>query len=60
MKIFYKEVFAELRNITTIDFASKASNFLEKILWSLIGIIGTIWAIYFITLQVMGNPTNSW
>ena len=60
MKIFFREVLVELRNITTIDLACKTSNLLEKILWSLIGIIGTIWAVYFVTLQVMSTPTNSW
>ena len=60
MKIFFKEVLVELRNITTIDLACKTSNLLEKILWSLIGIIGTIWAAYFVTLQVMSTQNNSW
>ena len=53
MMISYKEVYVELRRITTIDLVSKSSNLLEKLLWSLIGIIGTIWAVYFITLQVI-------
>ena len=48
----YKEIFAELRNITTIDLAYKTSNFLEKLFWTFIGISGTVWAIYFITFQV--------
>ena len=52
MKNFFKEVLVELRNITTIDLAIKSSNLLEKLLWTLIGITGTIWAAYFITLQV--------
>ena len=52
MNIFYKEVLVELRKITTIDLASKSANLLEKLLWTLIGITGTIWAAYFITLQV--------
>ena len=60
MKMFYKEVLVHLRNIITIDLACKTSNLLEKTLWSLIGIIGTIWAVYFVTLQVMSTPTNSW
>ena len=53
MNIFYKEVLVELRKITTIDLASKSANLLEKTLWTLIGITGTIWAAYFITLQVL-------
>ena len=52
MKNFFKEVLVELRNITTIDLAIKSSNLLEKLLWTLIGVTGTIWAAYFITLQV--------
>ena len=52
MNIFYKEVLVELRKITTIDLASRSANLLEKLLWTLIGITGTIWAAYFITLQV--------
>ena len=52
MKNFFKEVLVELRNITTIDLAIKSSNLLEKLLWTFIGITGTIWAAYFITLQV--------
>ena len=52
VNIFYKEVLVELRKITTIDLASKSANLLEKLLWTLIGITGTIWAAYFITLQV--------
>ena len=48
----YKEIFVELRKITTINLACKSTNWLEKILWYLIGLIGTLWAIYFITQQV--------
>ena len=52
MNIIYNDFLVELRKITTIDLASKSANLLEKILWTLIGITGTIWAAYFITLQV--------
>ena len=52
MTLFFKELFVELRNITTVDLAYKAANLLEKALWAFIGIIGTIWVVYFITLQV--------
>ena len=48
----YKEIFVELRNITTINLACKSTNWLERLLWYLIGLIGTLWAIYFITQQV--------
>ena len=52
MSLFFKELFLELRNITTVDLAYKAGNLLEKALWASIGIIGTVWVVYFITLQV--------
>ena len=51
--------FAELRNITTIDWACKAASFLEKGLWAFIGIIGTIWAVYFISLQFISFDENA-
>ena len=49
---YYQGLIVELRNITTVDLVYKTSNILERILWALIGIIGTLWAVYFITLQV--------
>ena len=52
MTTLKKELFVQLRNVTSIDLAYKAANVLEKILWVLIGLIGTVWAVYFITLQV--------
>ena len=52
MTMTYKEIFVELRNITTINLACKSTNWLERLLWYLIGLIGTLWAIYFITQQV--------
>ena len=51
MKMYGREVFEDLRNITTVDLAYKASSILEKIFWALIGLTGTIWAVYFINLQ---------
>ena len=48
-----KEVFDELRNITLIDLTYKASNCFEKLLWTLMGIIGAIWAVNFIISLVM-------
>ena len=41
----------ELRGISTIDLAFKASSILEKIWWVTILLIGTIWACYFIEIQ---------
>ena len=46
-----KDVLSELRTITTIDLAHKATSLLEKLLWALIGIIGTVWFFYFIGIQ---------
>ena len=52
MTTFYKELFSELRSIKTIDLAYKTTNFLEKLLWILIGTIGTGWVVYFVAFQV--------
>ena len=52
MMMTYKDIFVELRNITTINLACKSTNWLERLSWYLIGLIGTLWAIYFITQQV--------
>ena len=49
---FCEEVFAELRNIRIIDLTYKAANCFEKLLWTLMGIIGAIWAIYFTSFMV--------
>ena len=51
MKMYREQLFDELRNITTFGLFYKSSNILEKILWTLIGLTGTIWAVYFINLQ---------
>ena len=47
-----QEIVSGIRSITTVDLALKASNLFEKTLWTLIGISGTIWAMYFMTFQV--------
>ena len=46
-----EKVQKELRNITTIDLAFQAKNILEKTLWAIIGIIGTVWVFYFVGIQ---------
>ena len=43
----------QLRFITTIDLLCKASTKLEKSIWLIIGLIGTVWAFYFITLRIV-------
>ena len=53
MTTFYKELFSELRSIKTIDLAYKTTNFLEKLLWLLIGTIGAGWFVYFVAFQVI-------
>ena len=53
MTLLLKELFAELRKITTFELTYLAKSFFEKLLWFLLGISGTVWAVYFITLQVM-------
>ena len=52
MKAFLQEIVIGIRSITTVDLALNASNLFEKTLWTLIGISGTIWAMYFMTFQV--------
>ena len=50
-------IWQELKSITTIDLTSKAANFLEKLFWVVMGIIGVIWAIYFTALVIKDeNP----
>ena len=55
----FKEPFTELRNITTIDLACKAASVLEKILWMIIFISGTVWAVYFISVQFISFDENA-
>ena len=47
-----QELFSELRNITTIDLAYNAITIFEKALWGLIGVLGSMWAVYFISMQL--------
>ena len=42
----------KLRAITTIDFACNAKNLLEKLFWATIGLLGIIYAIYYVVLQL--------
>ena len=58
--IFYKrckEIPTILRGIASIDLTFKASNVIEKLIWSAIGLFGVFWAIYFISyLVTVKNP----
>ena len=47
-----QELFSELRNIATIDLAYNAVTIFEKALWGLIGVLGSMWAIHFISMQL--------
>ena len=47
----FKVLVNELRGITTIDLAFKSASFVEKTIWLLILLIGTVWVFYFIALQ---------
>ena len=38
--------------VGTLNLCFMANNIIEKVCWLLMGIIGTIWAIYFITFMV--------
>ena len=54
-----KDVTNELKEIKTIDLASKATISLEKIFWFVVGVAGIIWATWFIPNQFkiwMNNP----
>ena len=61
MKPKFKDLVIEnLRSVTTIDLTIKSVVFLEKIFWTSIGIIGTLFAIYFFSIQIQTwkeNPT---
>ena len=47
----------EFKAITTVDLTSKAVNYVEKLLWIALGMIGIIWAIYFMALVIKDeNP----
>ena len=51
------KIFEELRSVMTIDLAYKAEGIIGKLFWSTLGFIGILWAIYFISLIVLGgNP----
>ena len=52
MTLSSQELIVNLRKITTVDWAYKAANVLERIFWASIGIIGISWGVYFITMQV--------
>ena len=39
-----------MRTIVTIDLTFKAGNIIEKLFWASLAVLGTIWAIYFVTL----------
>ena len=53
----FKSIFEGIRKIVTIDLTCKATNVLEKFLWILMGLLGAIWAIYFIVLLFVNeNP----
>ena len=52
MTFSYQELLTELKKIRTVDLAYKATNILEKAFWALLGTIGALWIIYFISLQV--------
>ena len=57
-KKYKGEIVEELRGATTIDFICKSENVVEKVLWITIATIGTIWAFYFIGLQIISWSQN--
>ena len=44
--------------IGTLDLACKARNFVEKFIWVAIGVLGTVWAFYFIGKEILNWSTN--
>ena len=51
----FRRILAGFRTIVTVDLTFKAPNILEKVFWSLIGISGALWAIYFLVLLFLNN-----
>ena len=48
MKSRLQKVSSEVRSIGTIDLACKAENFLGKLFWSSLLVLGVAWAVYFV------------
>ena len=57
-KKYKGEIVEEFRGATTIDLICKSENVVEKVLWITIATIGTIWAFYFIGLQIISWSQN--
>ena len=51
MKEEFRNLVSELKNVRTIDLASVSRTVLEKFFWTIIGILGIAWAIYFLPNQ---------
>ena len=45
-------ILPEVRSVATIDLACKAENVIEKLIWLSLGILGIVWAAYFVALIV--------
>ena len=59
VRVQFLSLFESLRNaIGTLDLTCKASYSIEKVFWALIGVLGTVWAIYFIGQDVLHWSTN--
>ena len=53
----WQRVLPEVRSISTIDLACKAENAFEKLIWLCLGILGIVWATYFVGLIIQDeNP----
>ena len=50
-----KELLAEVKAIKSIDMTLKAKNIMEQVCWASLGIIGTIWIVYFISDVIQNN-----
>ena len=52
-----QQILPEVKSVTTIDLACKAENVIEKLIWLSLGILGIIWAAYFVALIIQDeNP----
>ena len=48
----WERVLPEIRSVSTIDLAFKAENVLEKLIWLILGMLGIVWASYFVGLII--------
>ena len=52
-KLKWSKVTPELKGVATIDLACKAESIVGKLFWSSLGVLGIVWAIYFVSIIVL-------